>query len=93
MLLMKRIPRSRLYLLVPNLNKKIIERREKQRKCFDKKARKEFAVTKSSLVERLLRDYQMGAWYYSEENWPCLLSFKSMRNGLEETCRTNTSLK
>ena len=39
MLLMKRIPRSRLDLLVPNLNK-IIERKEKQKKYFDKKARK-----------------------------------------------------
>ena len=39
MLLMKRIPKSRLDLLVRNLNKKIIERQEKQKKYFDKKAR------------------------------------------------------
>ena len=39
MLLMKRIPRSRLDLLVPNLNKKIIERQEKQKKYFNQKAR------------------------------------------------------
>ena len=35
MLLMKRIPRSTLNLLVPNLNM-IIERQEKQKKYFDK---------------------------------------------------------
>ena len=39
MLLMKRIPRSRLDLLVPSLNKKIIERQVKQKKYFDQKAR------------------------------------------------------
>ena len=38
MLLMKRIPRSRLDLLVPNLNK-IIERQVKQKKYFKQKAR------------------------------------------------------
>ena len=73
MLLMKRIPRSRLDLLVPNLNKKIIERQEKQKKYFDKRdLGKEFSGTKS-LGERLSTDYQVGTWYYSEENRPCLL--------------------
>ena len=54
MLLMKRIPRSRLHLLVPNLNRKIIERQEKQKKCFDKKAR-EKSFQEQEVV--WLRDY------------------------------------
>ncbi|XP_041379456.1 uncharacterized protein LOC121392177 [Gigantopelta aegis] len=63
MLLMKRIPRSRLDLLVPNLNKKITERQEKQKKYFDKKGQgKEFSGTRRSLGERLSRDYQVGTW-------------------------------
>ena len=52
MLLMKRIPRSTLNLLVPNLNM-IIERQEKQKKYFDKTR---------SLGERLSRDYQVGGY-------------------------------
>ena len=54
MLLMKRIPRSTLRLLVPNLNWKIIERQEKQKKCFDKKAR-EKSFQEQEVV--WLRDY------------------------------------
>ena len=94
MLLMKRKPRSRFDLLVQNLNKKIIERQEKQKKYFDKKKqRKEFSGTRRSLGERLSRDYHVGTLHYSEENRPCHLSCKGTRNGLEETCGTITSLQ
>ena len=51
---MKRIPRNRLDLLVPNLNKKIIERQEKQKKYFDKKTREKSFQEQEVWV----RDYQ-----------------------------------
>jgi transposase InsO family protein len=55
MLLMKRIPRSRLDLITPNLQRKVEKRQDKQKKHFDKGAKpKEFKIQETVWV----RDYQ-----------------------------------
>ena len=80
MLLMKRIPRSRIDLITPNLQTKVVKRQEKQKVQFDKRSReKEFKAQEKVWVRN----------YNGEKKWiPGIVKKKNRTSLIPSNSRT-----